>query len=240
MYNIKHMNTIIYQTIRAGAVLGVALFAFASNAFAAAPVLLPVSVTEVTNTSVVLRDYIQSYGDNSVAWFEWSEASSISAPTFFAMRGFYGDGLFEARLEGLTPGATYSFRAAARAGGVTVYSPALTFTTLSSKPAPVVSQSVTQTSVSKTIQTKTQTVQTVAVKQATVVAAPAKEGFTNGNSAAVIGAGNSLLPSTLLGWVALLVAILLVVLLGHMIYEAPEKLRKEREKEEERTRRESM
>lgn len=240
MYNIKHMNTIIYQTIRAGAVLGVALFAFASNAFAATPVLLPTSVTEVTGTSAVLRDYVQSYGENSVAWFEWSEVTSMSAPTVFAMRGFYGDGLFEARLEGLNPGVTYSFRAAARAGGVTVYSSALTFTTLTSKPVPVVSQSVTQTSVSKTVQPKTQTVQTVAVKQATVATTPIKEGFTNGNSAAVIGAGSTLLPSTLLGWVSLLVAILFVVLLGHMIYEAPEKRKKAREDEEQRARTESM
>lgn len=228
----------------AGVVLGVALFAFASNALAAAPVLLPTSVTEITSTSAVLRVYAESpreNRENSVVWFEWSEASRASTPTVFAMRAFSGAGFFDARLEGLTPGVAYSFRAAARGGTETVYSPFLTFTTLTSNPTPAVTQPVvTQTPISKTVQTKKQTVQTVAVKKATVATVATKESSTNGNSAAAIGAGNSLFPNTLIGWVVLLVVILVVILLGHMLYEAPEKRRKEREREEERTRRESM
>lgn len=252
MYNIHNMNNIIFQTIRAGAILGVAFFALANEAFAA-PSPTPVTVNSITGTSATIVGHVSNPHKSTAVWFEIY--NNFGAPMAVgAQPPLYDNGIgitFEYPLKDLNPGQTYSYRSAAMEGGVTVYSPTSSFTTTSPKIVNTVSsqlysgastQNQTQTTASKTAQTATKT---VAVKQNTttkVATAPVanKESSTNGNSAAVIGAGNSLLPNTLISWLVLLAAILIVVLVGRLLYEAPERRRKEREYEEERTRREAM
>ena len=67
-----------------------------------------------------------------------------------------------------------------------------------------------------------------------------KEGFTRGNTAAVIGTEGDLLPHTLIGWVLLIIVVLVAVLVANMIYAAPEKRRKAREEEEKKKEGESL
>ncbi|MBI5400567.1 MAG: hypothetical protein HZB12_00410 [Candidatus Yonathbacteria bacterium] len=249
------MNTIIIQTIRAGVIFGVALCAFAGEVFAA-PTLLPTSVIEITGGSAVLRGYAQSSDVNSVVWFEWSEASSNSAPAVLGMRGFYGDGFFSARLDGLNPGGTYSFRAVAKGGGATIYSPVTSFKTLGGSSTSIAGASsqgslgtgtlsgadtASSANSGQTSSSNTQTQKVVSAKKNTAVVAVAKKTTTiassnvsnnanavtaNGNTASVIGAGDSMFPDTLIGWMALIIAVLLVVLIVHMIYGQGEERRK--------------
>ncbi len=55
---------------------------------------------------------------------------------------------------------------------------------------------------------------------------------TNSNSASVAGAGISVFPSTLIGWIALIIALLFVVLIVRIIHETNEKRRKAHEEAE--------
>lgn len=225
------MNTIIFQTIRAVGVLAVAFFAFIGSVFAA-PTLAPVTATRITDTSATIVGHVSNPYKSSMVWFEFYNESGV--PTVVGMEPpLYGEATFEWNLRDLNPGQTYSYKSAAMEGGVTVYSQPSTFTTSVPKPISVAvsyqsnSSRVTQSSVTKVSQTKSQTVATATTKQATAIVAPAatKEGFTNGNSAAVIGAGNNMFPSTFIGWLFLSVSILIAIIVAHMLYEAPERRR---------------
>ena len=80
------------------AVLGIALFAFVSEVFAS-PILLQPSVVEVTGTSAVIRGYLQNNCKRTLVRFEWSEASSVSAPAVVGLKDTFFDGFFTARLD---------------------------------------------------------------------------------------------------------------------------------------------
>lgn len=243
-----YMNTIIIQTIRMGVLMGVALFAFAGEAFAS-PVINTVSVVNVTNTSATFIGYVSNPGKTTTVWFEWSE-NSQSVPATIGMNSVYSNGYFEAYPGNMTPGTNYSYRAAAMNGGVTVYSPVYTFKTTGTNPnnvvsgtaqafvagsaqttnqsAPVTAQTNQVSSQSVKKSTNTQTVvakNTTTVKTATVANNTEKLVKKNSNTASVIGAGNEggIFPTTLVGWIALMIAILVIVLISQMIYEQGDK-----------------
>lgn len=261
------MNKIISKTIRMMAFAGVTLFAFTGEVFAA-PTFLPTSSLEITNTSAVVRAYIENPDEPAVLWFEWSEASSVLPPEVVAMSSYFGSGFFAAHLKGLKPGTTYSYRVAAKSGGATVYSPVSAFkttgattvtTTTTSSQAPLGGASIsgspvntdatsavsTQNTTSQASSGSTQaqpvasqstrnTTKTVATKNSTNTAYPnsvksdtAKLG-TNYNTASVAGSGSELLPGTLIGWVALIIVALFVILLMVMIFESAERRKKVR------------
>jgi len=223
------MNTIIFQAFRASVVLGVALFVFVNDALAA-PVLTPATATRVTENSATIIGHVSNPQKNSTVWFELFDKSG--ATTAVAVQGIWNDGTFEWNLRDLNQGETYSFRTAAMEGGVTVYSPTATLTTVS--PKPVVVTTTSTPVVEKATQTTTKAVET---KKATTTPVVTSEGFTNNNGAALIGAGSGMFPTTLIGWIVLLIAILLVVLLGHMVQvsieERKKALEEKKRKEEE-------
>lgn len=252
------MNKIISKTIRVMAIAGVALFTFTGEVFAA-PTFLPTSSLEITNTSAVVRVYIENPNELAVVWFEWSEASSILAPEVVAMSNYFGSGFFAARLDGLKPGTTYSYRSAAKSGGATVYSPVASFKTTGASPvttttassqtalggAPLSVDSVnadtnSQASTGSTqaqpvvSQTTRSTTKTATVKNSASAASSdfAKRDTANlgvnNNTASVSGAGSGLFPSTLIGWVALIIMTLFVVLVMGMIFESTERRKKVR------------
>ncbi|MGB2580594.1 MAG: fibronectin type III domain-containing protein [Minisyncoccia bacterium] len=252
------MNKIISKTIRVMVITGVALFAFTGEVFAA-PTFLPTSSLEITNTSAVVRVYIENPNELAVVWFEWSEASSVIPPEVIAMSNYFGSGFFAARLPDLKPGTTYSYRAAAKSGGATVYSPTASFKTTGAAPvttttissqaalggAPLSGGSVNADTTSQVSSGSTQaqpvasqaarsTIKTATVKNSASVASSdsAKSDTSklgaNNNTASVAGAGSELLPSTLIGWVALIVVILFVVLIIVMIFESTERRKKVR------------
>jgi len=248
------MKNIIFKTIRAGVIGGVALFAFAPSAFAA-PALSPVAVNSLTGTSATLVGHVSNPYTNSTVWIEWSVGSTLSAtPNTVGLQTIWGEGSFQWYLSNLTPGQTYTVRSVAMEGGNTVNSQPVLFTT----PVAVATEVVTQTqpiavSVAGTVQTKPvgQTNTETANNTSSTVVAPSKtstesgtqvnkktttvskdvnpEGFTrvNSNSAAVIGAGGaSVFPTTLVGWIILLIALLAMVIVAHIAYEAPIKRKK--------------
>lgn len=242
------MNIIIFQTIRAGVVLGVALFAFAGDVFAA-PVLNPVTVSQVASDSATLVGHISNPGKTSKVWFESGEDPLLSAPAVVGMNAVYNEGFFQGYLTTLTPGTKYYYRAATVDNGVTIYSPIFSFKTLGSGPSSAatqsssVSQSAESSGNTNQTQTKTQTSNTNsksanntavanAAKKTTSAAVLAGSNAytsvsgTNSNSAAVVGAGNSIFPSTLIGWVLLLLSIVAAVLVGRMIFESSDKGKK--------------
>ncbi|MEK7569197.1 MAG: hypothetical protein AAB497_03725 [Patescibacteria group bacterium] len=234
------MNTYIFQTIRAIAVLGIALFAFAGEVFAAPVLTGPTEAVQTTETSATLVGYVENTYKTSLVWFEWSDSSSMYSFTPIGLTRVFDRGFFKASLSGLNPGATYYYRAVSSEGGTTVYSQIISFKTKGGS-IPVTATTVsyqnttiTNSSVTKPVvaQTKKSTTSTVVAKKTTTVAKVAtstQEGFTNKNAnvATVIGAGD-MLPKTLIGWVALIVALLIAVLLALMIYESSEKQKKAR------------
>lgn len=261
------MNKIISKTIRVMAIAGVALFAFTGEVFAA-PTFLPTSSLEITNTSAAVRVYIENPNELAVVWFEWSEASSLLAPEAVAMSNYFGSGFFAARLDGLKPGTTYSYRAAAKSGGATIYSSVASFKTTGAAPVTTttissqaalgggsLSGGTVNTDTSSAVSTQNTTSQvsagsaqaqpvasqttrsatkTATVKNSASVASSdiaksdtAKLGANN-NTASVSGAGSSLFPSTLIGWVMLITMALFVGLLMSMIFESTEKRKKVR------------
>lgn len=240
------MNNITFQTIRAVMVLGIAFFALANEVFAA-PTLTPVTVTRITGDSATIVGHVSNYQKNSTVWFE--TFTGVDAPTAVAMQGIWNEGTFEWNLRDLNPGQTYSFRSGAMEGASTVYSPITSFTTTAPKqatpatttyqPQPVAVAQPAPTA-PKVAQVKTVvapakqvTTTTVTTKEGftngnanTAPIVITKEGFSNGNSATVIGSGSNIFPNTLIGWLLLILAILVVALVGRMIFESTENRRK--------------
>lgn len=252
------MNKIISKSIRMMMLTSVTLFAFTGEVFAA-PTFLPTSSLEITNTSAAVRVYIENPNELAVVWFEWSEASSVLPPEVVAMSNYFGSGFFAARLDSLKPGTTYSYRAAAKSGGATIYSSVASFkttgsalvttTTSSSQTAlggstlsgdSVNADTTSQVSSGSTqaqpvvSQTTRSATKTAAVKNSANETSSdvAKSDTTNlganNNAAYASGAGSGLFPTTLIGWVALIIVTLFVVLVMGMIFESTEKRKKVR------------
>ena len=134
------MNKYIYQTIRAGFVLGVAFLVMANTALASV-VLVPAGATDITGTSATLNGQVMNQDANSTVWFEWSDNSSMYAPVIAGKDAFYGGRTFDAAINGLIPGHTYYYRAVAvskpiiGAADAPVYSPIISFKTVLPKSA---------------------------------------------------------------------------------------------------------
>lgn len=254
------MNNILISAVRLGIITGIALLAFAGEVFAA-PVLTPVTATTFSATSVMLAAKVSNpVWVNTSVWFEWGEAGSqvITA----GLADVYNQGPFETLLTDLKPGITYFFRAGAMDvdSNVTVYSPTAYFTirdgsvvltTLASvntyeaavSPAQVNTSDTSAGEVAKVVSAAQEKkvapataakkiVSAPAVKStATTIAATASNTDNSGNLASVAGA-DSVLPSTLVGWIALITALLFAVLLARMIFESSEKRKKASEDDE--------
>ncbi len=244
------MNNIIFQAFRAGVIVSIAFFALANDVLAA-PMLTPVTVTRVTDDSATIVGHVSNPQKNSTVWFEIN--NNYGALTAVAVQGIWNEGTFEWNLRDLNPGQTYMFRSVAMEGGNTVYSPISSFTTVVPKQTSATiayqpsSQTVAQapkTAEPKVIQATTQTTapvkivkETATTQQVVTEEVVSKDGFTNTNTsrstATVIGSGSDIFPNTLIGWIMLLIAILIVVLVGRMIYESTEKRKKARDEDEE-------
>lgn len=238
------MNINIFQTIfRAAVILGVAFFGFVHDVFAA-PALTPATAIRITENSATLVGHVANPYKSTAVWFEVSEGTG-SFTTVGVQPPLYDGGTsvtFEYLLRDLKQGQTYSYRSVAMEGGVTVYSPTGTFTTVVPK---TIEQTVVVSSGTKATQTTSSAVKTQEVKTNTTAGNKGAtttpvttEGFTNTNSAALIGVGSGLLPTTLIGWIVLLIAILVVVILFHMVQESFEERKrvieeKKRKEEEE-------
>lgn len=212
--------------------MGAGFFSFAQISFAA-PVLTPATVSGVSRTSAILVAKVSDAGKNNVSvWFEWGETSSLEK-TPVGIRDIYGEGYFQGNLSDLKEGTTYYFRAVAMLGGEKVTSSTSTFTTDGG------TKSVAETSAENTVTTTKDDTQTaVSAQPKKTVSAPVEEkvatatnkdvviatintksvSVADTNIASVLGAGNGVLPGTLIGWLVLFIAILAVVILVHMIY----------------------
>lgn len=230
------MNNIIFQSFRAITVLTIALFAFASDVLAA-PVLTPATATHITENSAKLVSSVSNPHKSTAVWFELIDG--VGAPMAVGVEPpLYDNGInvkFEHSLHGLNPGQTYRFRSVAMEGGATFYSQISSFTTTIPKATSV---TVAYQSNSQTITPALKTTQAVTpvtgIKNtATTTPVVTEDGFTNRNTAAVIGSGSDIFPNTLIGWILLLISILVAILVGRMIYESTEKRKKPLDEEEE-------
>lgn len=242
MVYFKYMNNTLISTIRFGAVLGIALFAFVGEVFAA-PTITPVSVTISGKTSVTLYAKVAapSWGSMPV-WFEYSEnptyGNVIGMSSVYSQGGTYLP--FMARIENLNPGSRYYVRAVAIEDGVTVYSPLNSFVVPGT--TTTAGNTIVNNGNNNSINTNTTT--TNVVRETVVITTPAPvkkvasattvvnkadtatvnadtaKQVVNPNSAAVIGSGNEMFPQTLIGWIGLLIAILVIVVLMKMIAES--------------------
>ncbi len=235
------MNTIIFQTIRAGIILGGTFFMFANSAFAA-PALSPVLVSNITENSATLTGHVSNPDAVSLVWLEWGEDTALVTPNTLGMRTIYTGGFFIGQMTGLTSGTTYYYRSASTEGTTTVYSLVGSFKTTSINTPPALnttagSKSTTSDTMTTTTETpvvkkvtpapvvtKTVSAPSVRVKSTVMTSGTAVPVTTNGNTATVIGGGNSgIFPGTLTGWVALFIVILVILLIGRMFFEASER-----------------
>ena len=238
------MNNTLISTIRFGAVLGIALFAFVGEVFAA-PTITPVSVKafSASGTTVTIASKAATPSwTNAPVWFEYGETPTpinvVGMTTVFSKGGTFEP--FEARVGDLKPGITYYFRAVATEDGVTVYSPVSSYTVPGGTTA-VAGTTNTGNNTNTNTNTNTTTTNTNVVRETVVITTPAKvvtsatvvkavevkpvqanttNPVTNPNSAAIIGSGDSMFPQTLIGWIGLLLALLATVVLLKMVVES--------------------
>lgn len=129
-------------------VLGIALFAFVGEVFAA-PVLAttPTETVQITETSATLVGYVENPYKTSLVWLEWSENSSMAPLTVAGMTRVFDKGFFKASIYNLKIDTTYYYRAVASEGGTTVYSPIISFRTkgapVATTPGTVITQGTT-------------------------------------------------------------------------------------------------
>jgi hypothetical protein len=214
------MNNTLISAIRVGLFAGVLFFALASDVFAA-PVLTPATVTTVSETTATLSAKVTAPQlEKATVWFEWGDTASSS--TAVGLRTIFETGFFEADLRDLRPNTIYYFRAVAMQGGVTVSSLTTSFTTK----GPVVNTVTKIPPPTTTVVQNTKTVfVTVPATTTPALITATKETPSSSQGASAIGAG-SVLPGTLIGWVALLISIFIVLLIVLMILEASEKRKK--------------
>ncbi len=206
------MNNLLISIIRFGVIVSIALFVFVGEVFAA-PVLTPVVATTLSATSVTLAAMVLNpVLKNTPVWFEWGEAGSAMVRA--GLTSVYNQGRFETRIINLKPGVTYSFRAVAMdmESNITVYSPTASFV---AQGGVVVPTSSTKKGAESEANKK-------------VIMTPVVMGSTNRNLASVMGVGGGIFPNTLIGWTALMVMLLFVVLLVRMMMESNEKNKKAR------------
>ena len=243
------MNKYIFPTIRAGFVLSLAFFAFTSTAFASV-IVIPSAATEVTKTTAIINGQIINPHNDSYVWFEWADNASLNSSTIAGKQSFYGGRSFETTLEGLNPGSTYYYRVVAVSkpvlgeAGDPIYSSVASFKTMSDSVAvasgsSVASSGSTQSgSTNNTTTTSAKSSTSGSTKNSNVSTSVEKknnskidgttttDGFDNANGASVFAVGDGILPTTLAGWVALLIAVFVAILLVRMIYEESEKRKK--------------
>lgn len=240
------MKNIIISTIKYGAVIG-AGFLFSVQTSLAALVLTPATATAVNNSSAIIVAKVSNAGrNNTTVWFEWGTTSNLENP-IVGMRDIYNEGYFQWYLTDLKPGTTYYFRAVAMLDSEKVTSPISTFTTdggedpivaatvtvpaVTIKDTAKVAQTNKTTVVTPTATSKKTVVKEVAVAEASkVVIAPSEvataPSVSATNAASVLGIGDSVFPTTLIGWILLFISILAAVILAHMIYVSNEKRKK--------------
>lgn len=251
LYNSGYMNKAIFKTIRAGFVLGAALLMFTGAALASG-VLIPAGATDVTNTSARLNGEIINSNNNSTVWFEWADNSSMSGAMVAGKESFWSGSTFNTVIDGLNPNTSYYYRVVAvskpiiGSASAPVYSPVISFkttaaggniTTFASTLSTTYGAGQNTTSANlgttKTANTKNNNTSTTVVTKKTstqTTVADTKEGFSNNgsNSASVFGVGNGMFPTTLTGWIILIIAIFIALLIVRMIYEECERRKKAR------------
>lgn len=236
------MNNILITGFRVGIIMIGIFFAFAQDVFAA-PSLVPVFAQNTSETATVLTatytDPAAHSGDFATVWFEWGNTPDPTRMAVVDSHNIFVGATFTRRLDGLNPNTMYYFRAAVMSGAAVTYSPIQSFVTKGGGQTVDVRTVNTNTTnintVTSSTYTNTDTVNTANVSQSNTASAkkvtstaPKTTGSTNANTAVVFGAGSSMLPGTLIGWVALMIALLTVVLLVHMIIESQDRRKKRR------------
>ncbi len=223
------MNKATTTIIIFGAFLGLAFSLFVGQAFAAGTIT-PVSVSAFGETGVTLRAHTSGVAWTTVpAWFAYG--TTPNPDIVVGDTRLFGSGTamlpFETTISNLTPGTTYYFRANVMVDGVTVQSSVATFT------VPVKNAPVTPIVVTPVVTTPKAPV-AVAPKETpkapvATQTTPQSELILNSQSGAVIGAGESVLPGTLIGWVGLMLMVLIIMLMVTMLVESVQRRRFEHE-----------
>ena len=153
--------------------------------------------TSVSSRGAKLNALINNVRDNpSNTWFEWGTTASLGEMTPMVFLGTMPAARHINTITGLAPNTTYYFRAVVQNSSSTVNGATLSFTTGS---APSASSSTTQT-------TNNSVTNTSEVQSAS---------STLGANAVDSG---TFLPTTLLGWLLLIILILALVLLAKHLY----------------------
>ena len=165
----------------------------------------PASLIE--NTSVQLNSTITNPGNSRVnSWFEWGRTGNLDEKTTVTSVGTSSSVVHREILSGLAPGTTYYFRAVAENSVWRNNGPILSFTTSGTNQnttAYTYTTTATNTSTPANTETKTDTT-TINQTQSLL-------------EANVLGAG-SFLPSSILGWLVLIILIMILLLLIKYLY----------------------
>lgn len=202
----------------------------------AAMLLSPASTAGVTETGASFTAHVDNPWKTTTVWFEWGETPDLGSVV--GMSSVWHQGFFSGYVSGLKPGTKYYYRAVASEGGERKESPVLTFTT-SVVPAPVVKVTPPAPTPAPVVVKQPASTRVVVVEKA-VPQKPAKEVVVNTvsknttekaslpwrddrNLASVFGVGEGIFPDTLVGWVALIITLMIVVLMLLMISKSFEK-----------------
>lgn len=219
------MDNILISTIRFGAIMGIALFASVGEVFAA-PTLTPAVVEKVTETRATFSVLaITPPLKKVIVYFEYFESGNTSAAaTPTRATKLYEGGSFVWDVNDLRPCTNYSFRAIAMEDGVTVLSPNVGSFKTKGCPAVVpVAKVIPTTAIQKGTQvvgSATQIKKAKSNREVVEDVVPILSNNTpiNSNTASIVGT-SGVMPSTLVGWVALLISIFVALLIVLMIFE---------------------
>lgn len=212
----------------ASAILAVVAFPMVSWA---AIVVSPVSAGSISETGASLTVHIDNPWKTTTVWFEWGETLELGSVA--GMSSIWHQGFSSGYLSGLKPGTKYYYRVVATEGGERKESAVASLTT-SSEPVPVVKAATApvpapkvQPVVEKVVAQKAAPKSTKDVTTKTVTKAetstPSIVWRDNSNMASVFGIGEGIFPDTLVGWVALIIALMAIVLIIRMIFDSIEK-----------------
>ncbi|MEK7538747.1 MAG: fibronectin type III domain-containing protein [Patescibacteria group bacterium] len=210
------------------ATLAVVIFPMVSWA---AIVVSPASAGSISETGASLTAHIDNPWKTTTVWFEWGETPELGSVA--GMSSIWHQGFSSGYLSGLKPGTKYYYRAVATEGGERKESSVASFTT-PAEPVPVVKVAPTPAPAPKAEpvaekvvaqkpapkSTKDITTKTVAKAETSTSSIVWRD---NSSMASVFGIGEGIFPDTLVGWVALIITLMAIVLIVRMIFDSVEK-----------------
>jgi hypothetical protein len=184
----------------------------------AAITISPPSSAGVSATGASLTAQVANPWETTTVWFEWGETPALGSAV--GMSSVWHQGFFYTTLSGLKSDTKYYYRAVATQGGQRVESAVMSLTTSPLEPVALKTTSHEK----KEVVVKESPKETPKKEVATTTTNNSVTAVTveNRSMAAVFGVGRGIFPETLVGWIALFIALMVIALVMRLILESVE------------------